>query len=968
VLGLPETIEGYIGLLIITDYLSKFPFAYPIKSKTKQEISSKLFEFITTFGPPKELISDRGKEFLNDLVDELCEKLAINRRVTSAYNPRCNGMTERLNQTLLGSLKKQSFNDPHNWTRYLPLVLLAYRSRIHSSTKHTPYELLFGRKMNSFDNWCEQRDEDEELALTRRSAEIKNLFEKTLNDTKKNLEVAQSKQINTQNKQKNVSSDFLDENFEVYIRSEKIQNKLEPLYDGPYFVVKQTETGNYKLRDKKGEILKDSFPRWRLKLTNEKPNDEIQEIITVTSKPNDSNEFGEVEKILEHKKIGRGFRYFVKWKNEPSTANSWIPGSYFQDKQVLINYHKNCNEKKKQKKKSILNVCSFNLLLNLALIFCFLGGACGQRINDSFNLCHLDDQNRIVSLNFDCKPQRLLSKSLYDGVVNVWVLAKNNYVINDHGYECFKIRNVRYMNFSFTFEKTEMIKRETIQLSRIECLAMVESKRCDNHPMTCNQNECSYRKTPDGDFSWFSNKIFWNYECVFKKRLIYASTTNSTVFNFALNSCKPNDLFCLFYDSIVVWNDSSLMKYPYFRLFYGSNYTRKNSLVYSKSERYLFQLTRSFSEFGLTLYSTTDGTFIVFENSTSLDYKYAIFALPLLGEKRSLIMQKDIDSLILAESDFNRFYLENSITAEQAKSSVRSCVNFLNHLRAISQVENTFHTITDLHGNNLHVFSQNGVLLLPICKVVHNVSLLEHNECFRDLPVKVTLNGSSSTLFLTKNNFLKTSSRKINCELINDRFILPSYKQTIVRVGNVVKLFDLSNVIEETIHLDKVNISSFNFRHHSEILNGYDALRESSDQPGSDDIDGKFYSLPNDITDTTNDLVDNVHNANKFMRDKINKLESSLILVFKSLSISILFVFFLILCFMYYRCSNRCKRKQNLNVTNFEAYSRAALRHASEIIPLEDLAHRLKVLPDIGCHRDYDMTGEGDSVISQLHS
>ena len=53
VLGLPETKEGYKGILVITEYLSKYPYAVPIKSKTAVEIAENLFQYISLFGPPK---------------------------------------------------------------------------------------------------------------------------------------------------------------------------------------------------------------------------------------------------------------------------------------------------------------------------------------------------------------------------------------------------------------------------------------------------------------------------------------------------------------------------------------------------------------------------------------------------------------------------------------------------------------------------------------------------------------------------------------------------------------------------------------------------------------------------------------------------------------------------------------------------------------------------------------------------
>ena len=109
------------------------------------EIFEKVLDWISIFGPPKEWLSDRGKEFVNELLDRLCATFNINSRFTSPYNPRANGLTERFNQTLVSALRKQAANDKENWDKYLPLVLMAYRNKIHSSTNFTPYELLFGR-------------------------------------------------------------------------------------------------------------------------------------------------------------------------------------------------------------------------------------------------------------------------------------------------------------------------------------------------------------------------------------------------------------------------------------------------------------------------------------------------------------------------------------------------------------------------------------------------------------------------------------------------------------------------------------------------------------------------------------------------------------------------------------------------------------------------------------------------------
>ena len=99
--GFPETSEGYTGILVVVEALSDWPAIYPLKTKEKTEIASNLMKHFADYGPPKIIISDRGTEFVNDVVKALCELTGVEHRVTSAYNPRANGLTERQNQTVV---------------------------------------------------------------------------------------------------------------------------------------------------------------------------------------------------------------------------------------------------------------------------------------------------------------------------------------------------------------------------------------------------------------------------------------------------------------------------------------------------------------------------------------------------------------------------------------------------------------------------------------------------------------------------------------------------------------------------------------------------------------------------------------------------------------------------------------------------------------------------------------------------
>jgi hypothetical protein len=188
--GLNETKDGYIGFLLIVCKASKWKEVYPLKTKTAEEIEKNLIKWFTTYGPSKEIISDQGPEFMNKIIEQLCKNNNITKKFTSSYNPRTNGQAERSNQTFTRIIQKLSIDNPSNWTDYIPFALLAYRTKVHKSTKFSPYELVFGRKMNEFKNWTTENDEDEEASLLKRTIEIKILEEQTQPKALENIKKA----------------------------------------------------------------------------------------------------------------------------------------------------------------------------------------------------------------------------------------------------------------------------------------------------------------------------------------------------------------------------------------------------------------------------------------------------------------------------------------------------------------------------------------------------------------------------------------------------------------------------------------------------------------------------------------------------------------------------------------------------------------------------------------------------------
>lgn len=64
---LPKTSSGFQYILTATDYFSKWVEAFPLKSKSASEVAQHLCAIIYRHGCPKRILSDQGREFVNEV-------------------------------------------------------------------------------------------------------------------------------------------------------------------------------------------------------------------------------------------------------------------------------------------------------------------------------------------------------------------------------------------------------------------------------------------------------------------------------------------------------------------------------------------------------------------------------------------------------------------------------------------------------------------------------------------------------------------------------------------------------------------------------------------------------------------------------------------------------------------------------------------------------------------------------------
>ena len=137
---LPE-VGGYHYLIVYIDYFSNWSEAKPIKNKTAPTTAQFLYKMMCRHGCFANQINDQGREFVNEVSDELHRLTDVVQRITSAYHPQSNGLVERQNRTIKNSLVKILEVNPRHWSYIMEGVLFAHSK--HSSTKYSPFKLLY---------------------------------------------------------------------------------------------------------------------------------------------------------------------------------------------------------------------------------------------------------------------------------------------------------------------------------------------------------------------------------------------------------------------------------------------------------------------------------------------------------------------------------------------------------------------------------------------------------------------------------------------------------------------------------------------------------------------------------------------------------------------------------------------------------------------------------------------------------
>ncbi|KAJ7971418.1 Ty3/gypsy retrotransposon protein [Quillaja saponaria] len=109
---------------------------------------------------------------------------------SKAYHPQTDGQIEVVNQTLEMYLRCFVSNRPKEWARWIPWAEYCYNTSIHSATKKTPFEIVYGRAPSTLLSYIPRATQVDyvEIELKARDLilkELKELLQSSQNRMKK---------------------------------------------------------------------------------------------------------------------------------------------------------------------------------------------------------------------------------------------------------------------------------------------------------------------------------------------------------------------------------------------------------------------------------------------------------------------------------------------------------------------------------------------------------------------------------------------------------------------------------------------------------------------------------------------------------------------------------------------------------------------------------------------------------------
>ena len=144
---LPADADGNQHAVVIIDMFSRFMTIYPVKTTDSIDAAEALLNHIGHYGVPAQVQSDKGSQYVNDILAEFVELVGTEHVVGIAYSKEEQGIVERANGKVGEWVRKLIYDrklEHTLWSKFLPFVQRLHNASKVSTTGFAPCQILFG--------------------------------------------------------------------------------------------------------------------------------------------------------------------------------------------------------------------------------------------------------------------------------------------------------------------------------------------------------------------------------------------------------------------------------------------------------------------------------------------------------------------------------------------------------------------------------------------------------------------------------------------------------------------------------------------------------------------------------------------------------------------------------------------------------------------------------------------------------
>ena len=264
-----KTGNGNQYIITVVDMFTGYIESKCVPTKTAEEVARFLTdEIIPRHSVPKSILTDRGTEYCNKVIEYITKSLGVCHIRTSPYNPNANGRCERTHRVLSQCLTKLVGLDQDNWDQYVNAFTGAYNCADHTNTGFSPFRLLYNRQpVYPVDTLLHDREKYHGEEFGPQAVERLHAVFRVVRSN-----LASQAKANRERHNRKVKSEDIEVGDAVYVYNHRRSGKLQPRWLTGYVVTKKTGEHTYRLQNQNTQDVSVQHGR---NLRKASPNDEL---------------------------------------------------------------------------------------------------------------------------------------------------------------------------------------------------------------------------------------------------------------------------------------------------------------------------------------------------------------------------------------------------------------------------------------------------------------------------------------------------------------------------------------------------------------------------------------------------------------------------------------------------------------------------------------------------------------------